>query len=187
VAAVGIYCAFTLYDHPFVSHDRPVPGDEDVLGGRLAGADFAHRFSDADPVRDAPLSMRFPYGYHCTAIIGYVAAALAVLVVADYLLTDSAIKLINMAHPSLGTISLFGKYLWLGWLMFTALVWTSVSPISLSRAKFPLARRLQDKALYASAKMNKARLIDIVALMIGVAGLGLASGGPTPPLPCLYR
>ncbi|MGH8503920.1 MAG: cation diffusion facilitator family transporter [Gammaproteobacteria bacterium] len=116
---------------------------------------------------------RFPYGYHRAVMIGYLVAALALVVVGGFLLIDAAIKLITMEHPTINSIDIFGTHVWLGWLMFPALLWGAVPPVFIGRAKLPLASMLQDKILYADAKMNKADWLTAVGAIAGVAGIGL--------------
>lgn len=120
-----------------------------------------------------PPNLHFPYGYHRAVMIGYVTAALALLVVGGFLLIDASIKLIMMEHPTINSVELFGSHVWLGWLMFPALLWGAVPPIFIGRAKLPLASMLQDKILYADAKMNKADWLTAIGAIAGVAGIGL--------------
>lgn len=120
-----------------------------------------------------PPNLRFPYGYHRAVMIGYLVAALALLVVGGFLLIDAGIKLITIEHPTINTVELFGEHVWLGWLMFPALLWGAVPSIFIGRAKLPLASMLQDKILYADAKVNKADWLTAVGAIAGVAGIAL--------------
>lgn len=118
-------------------------------------------------------NQRFPFGYHRTVMIGHLIAALALVVVGALLLYDASVGLVTADHPSIGTVELFGQHVWLGWLMFPVLVWGTIPPIFLGRAKMPLACMLQDKLLYASAKMNKADWMTSAGPMVGVAGIAM--------------
>lgn len=57
---------------------------------------------------------KFPYGYHRAFSIAYLAGALTLFAMGCFLFIDSAISLINVKHPTIGTIIIFGKQIWLG-------------------------------------------------------------------------
>ena len=90
-----------------------------------------------------------------------------------FLIVDSAVGLVTAEHPSIGSVQLFGRVFWLGWLMMAVMVLTGVPPVLLGRVKIKLARELHDKVLYADAKMNKADWMTAFASLIGVAGIGI--------------
>jgi cobalt-zinc-cadmium efflux system protein len=89
------------------------------------------------------------------------------------ILLDSAMKLVTAEHPPIGVIQLFGKEIWLGWVMIGALIYSALPAVFLGRAKLKLADELHDKVLYADAKMNKADWMTASAAIVGVAGIGL--------------
>jgi divalent metal cation (Fe/Co/Zn/Cd) transporter len=68
-----------------------------------------------------------------------------------YILGDSVFKLVMAERPNIQTVEIFGRRVWLGWLMIAALVYSVVPPFILGRMKMPLARELHDKALQTSA------------------------------------
>jgi len=115
---------------------------------------------------------RFPFGFHRAITAAYLAASVALLAVGAYLLVDSGLKLIQAEHPTIGGVALFGYYVWLGWPMLAALVYSGIPPYFLGRAKLPLAETLYDKVLHASAKMDRADWIVAGAAIAGVLGLG---------------
>lgn len=130
-------------------------------------------FLVAARVRRRPANERFPYGYHRAVSIAFLCAALALVAMGAFLLYDSVMKLVSAEHPSIGTVQLFGRRVWLGWLMLAALTYTAIPPVLLGRAKLPLARKLHDKVLYADADMNKADWLTAVAGIVGVTGIGI--------------
>jgi cation diffusion facilitator family transporter len=130
-------------------------------------------FLFASRVRRRPPSDRFPYGHHRAVSIAFLCAALALLLMGGFLLFDSLLKLVTFEHPSIGTVELFGRKIWLGWLMIPALVWGIVPPVILGRMKLAIARTLHDKVLFADADMNRADWLTGVAGLLGVIGIAL--------------
>ncbi len=115
---------------------------------------------------------RFPFGYQRATTIAYLVGSLALLAFGVFLLTDSALVLIRAEHPSIGTVAPFGEPLWLGWLMFPALLWSAVPILFIGRRKLKLAQKLHDKVLHADAMMNKADWMTAGAALLGVIGIG---------------
>jgi cation diffusion facilitator family transporter len=130
-------------------------------------------FLYANRVRRRAPNKRFPYGYHRAVSIAFLCAALALFTFGALLLLDSVTKLISQEHPSIGTVELFGREIWLGWLMIGALAYTTVPAIVLGRLKVPVSAQLHDKVLHADAVMNKADWLTAVAAMLGILGIGL--------------
>lgn len=120
-----------------------------------------------------PATAERPFGYHRAIGISHVVAATALTVMGGYLIVDSALKLIMTEHPTIGGIQLFGTTIWLGWLMMAAMVISAIPPVILGRMKLKLAPPLHNKVLYADADMNKADWMTAVAVIVGVAGIGL--------------
>ncbi len=114
----------------------------------------------------------FPYGYHRAASIAYLCSAVALLAVGGFLLVDSTITLFKAEHPTIGTVVLFGKQVWLGYLMIGAMLWSTFPSLYLGLKKLPLAEQLHDKNLYTDAEMNKADWMTAVAAIFGVVGIG---------------
>jgi cation diffusion facilitator family transporter len=127
----------------------------------------------ASRVRSRAPTDRFPYGHHRAVSIAFLCASLALFVMGGLLLVDSALKLVTAEHPSIGTVQLFGRKIWLGWLMIPALLWGVVPPVILGRMKLPLARDLHDKVLFADAEMNKADWMTGMAGILGVLGIAI--------------
>ena len=130
-------------------------------------------FLIASRVRHRPPTEYHPYGFHSAVTVAFLCAALALFLMGAFLLYDAIMALLSFEHPTIGTIVVFGRQLWLGWLMIPALLWSAVPAFLLGRAKLPLARRLHDKVLHADAKMNKADWLTATAAIIGVVGIGV--------------
>src|SRR3546814_9745510 len=123
-----------------------------------------------------PPNRRFPYGYHRVTSSAYLAAAAALFTIGGYLLVESALKLIRLEHPTIGSVELFGWSVWLGWLMIPALVYSAIPAIILGRMKLPIAASLYDKVLYTGAETNKADWMTEFAAVAGILGkIGSAS------------
>jgi cation diffusion facilitator family transporter len=119
-----------------------------------------------------PPTKRFPYGFHRTTSIAHLCSALALFTMGTYLLIEAIIKLVTAEYPTIGSVEIFGRTIWLGWLMLPALAWSAVPAVFLGRAKISLAEELHNKVLYADAKMNKADWLTASAAMVGVVGIG---------------
>lgn len=115
---------------------------------------------------------RFPYGRRRAISIAFLCAAVALTAMGLFLIYDSALKLLRAEHPTIGTVELFGRQVWLGWLMMAALVYSVIPPVVLGRMKLPIATALHDKALKADADMNKADWLTGLAAVGGVVGIG---------------
>ena len=115
----------------------------------------------------------FPYGYHRVVSIAYLVSSTALFAVGAFLVFDSVLTLINTEHPTIGIVILFGKPIWLGYLMIAALLWGTFPAVILGKKKLPLAEKLHEKNLYTDAKMNKADWMTAAAAILGVIGIGL--------------
>jgi len=114
---------------------------------------------------------RFPYGFHRLGSLAFFGAACALVAMGGYLLVNSAITIVKGEHPTIGTVSFFGRHVWLGWLMIPALLYSVVPPMILGRMKRPLARQTSDKILYTDADMNSADWQTGAAGAIGIVGV----------------
>ncbi len=127
----------------------------------LAGAYFRKKRPDE----------AFPYGYRRAVLVGFMCGAVVLLGFGVFILGDSVIKLIAAEHPTIQTVEIFGKRIWLGWLMVGALVYSVIPPIIFGRMKLPLASELHDKALHVSAEINKGDWLSGIAGVVGIFGI----------------
>ncbi len=123
--------------------------------------------------RDRAPTDRFPYGHRRAALLSFLVAAVALLILGLYMLYDSSMSLLSQHHPTLGHFDLFGWYVWSGWVMIGALIYSAVPPVVLGRMKLPIAKDLHEKTLHADADMNKADWMTALAAILGIVGLGL--------------
>lgn len=126
-----------------------------------------NRFNYRSPTID------FPYGFHRITSAGYLASAVALFIIGGYLLVDSAIKLVEHEHPTIGSVVILSRDLWLGWVMIPVLIAVALPALILGRIKISLAKALYDKVLYTDAEANKADWMTEVAAIIGVLGIAL--------------
>ena len=115
---------------------------------------------------------RFPYGYHRSVSVAFLAGSVALLVLGAYVLYDSLTRLIARERPPIGLVEVLGQRIWLGWLMIAVLLATMVPAILLGRVKQRIARQLHDKVLLADAEMNRADWLTAGAAILGVLGIG---------------
>lgn len=117
-------------------------------------------------------SARYPYGKRRLVMIAFLGASCALLLIGGFMLIDSALKLLRAEHPTIGTVELFGRDVWLGWVMMAALVYSAIPPVILGRLKKAPARETHQKTLYVDAKTNAADWMTAVAAIVGVGGIG---------------
>lgn len=123
-------------------------------------------------IYDRGPNKEFPYGYHRVFGIAFLTGALALFIIGAFLLVDSSMTLFKGDHPTIGSIEIFGRQVWLGWVMIVVLVYSSVPSIILGVKKLPLAKKLHNKILYTDADTQKADYMTAFAAMIGIVGIG---------------
>jgi cobalt-zinc-cadmium efflux system protein len=115
----------------------------------------------------------FPFGFDRVHSLAFLIAAVALALVGALLLWDSGKTLIAREHATVASIHLFGRDIWLGWLMLAAQIYSIIPPLVIGLKEMPLARRMQDEVLFTDAKMNKANWQTGAAGLAGIIGLGL--------------
>lgn len=115
----------------------------------------------------------FPFGFHRVHSFAFLIAAVALASVGLSLLWDSVSTLWAREHATVGSIHLFGRDLWAGWVMLAAIAYSIVPPLIIGRKEMPLSIRLQDEVIHTDSKMNKANWMTGAAGLFGVLGLGL--------------
>lgn len=120
-----------------------------------------------------PPDRHHPYGHHRSIGVAHLVAAVALLAMGTFLTVDSALTLIRVERPPVGLTVVFGHAVWSGWLMIAVMLVTSIGPLILGRANWPVAEKLHDKVLRADADMGKADWTTAVATILGVLGIGI--------------
>lgn len=115
----------------------------------------------------------YPFGFDRVHSLAFLIAAVALAGVGALLLWDSVGTLVAREHATVATIHIFGRDIWLGWLMLAAQVYSIVPPFIIGLLEMPLAKRMQDEVLFTDAKMNKANWQTGAAGLAGIIGLGL--------------
>ncbi|MDB4916956.1 MAG: cation efflux protein [Gemmatimonadetes bacterium] len=115
---------------------------------------------------------RYPFGYFRAVSIAFLVTSTLLTLTGAWLLFDSLMKLVHGDRPPVGTASLFGHSIWLGWLMIAALSYCVAVGILLGRLKQPVAASLNDRALAADADMNKAGWMSEGAAIAGILLIG---------------
>jgi cobalt-zinc-cadmium efflux system protein len=139
---------------------------EDVLS-LIPAAVFliAARFEPKEP------NPRYPFGFVRVNSLAFLVAAVALTSVGGFLVYESALTLLMAEHPTVAQVTVFGREIWLGWLMIAALSYSVVVPMVLGRMKMPVARELRDKVLHTDALMQKADWQTGLAGIVGVTGI----------------
>lgn len=123
--------------------------------------------------RSGKKSHKFPFGFERVNGLGFFLAAVALAATGGLLLLDSAMTLVKADHATVGTVRIFGRDIWLGWLMIGAQFYAMIPPMIIGRKELPLAEELADKLLHTDALMNKANWMTGAAGIAGIVGLGL--------------
>jgi cation diffusion facilitator family transporter len=114
---------------------------------------------------------RFPYGYQSCVAVGFFVAAVALIGLGAMVFLEAVMKLIEREHPTIGMKELFGKQIWLGWIMIPALCYTIACEFTMGQLKKPYANDLHDKTLGADARMNRADFLTGLSGILGVTGV----------------
>src|SRR3954468_23372898 len=72
-------------------------------------------FLIANSLVDNKPNQRYPYGYHRAVSIAFFFAAISLAGLAVYLVIDSLIPFVKAEHPTIGTVNVFGRLIWLAW------------------------------------------------------------------------
>lgn len=120
-----------------------------------------------------PPNPDYPLGYEKLKSLGFLVSSGALLLFGLYLFWESLSGLLTPPRPTIGAVGYFGFVFWKGWIMAAALAAATVSPILLGRAKFKLAKKLNDPTLYTDGKILKADWMSGLAAAMGILGLGL--------------
>lgn len=118
-------------------------------------------------------SDRFPFGFERANGLGFFVAAVSLTCVGVLLLFNALMALATTEHATVGSIVIFGREIWLGWLMVAAQIYALVPPMLIGRKELPLAEKLNDKLLHTDALMNKANWLTGAAGLAGIIGLGI--------------
>jgi cobalt-zinc-cadmium efflux system protein len=115
----------------------------------------------------------FPFGFDRVHSLAFLIAAVALAGVGAMLLWDAASTLFAREHATVASIRLFGRDIWLGWLMLAAQLYSIIPPFIIGLREMPLAKEMQDEVLFTDSKMNKANWQTGAAGLAGIIGLGL--------------
>jgi cobalt-zinc-cadmium efflux system protein len=120
-----------------------------------------------------PANARFPIGFARAPGLAFAIAAAALAALGGTLLIDSIRGLLSQDHATVAAVRIFGREVWLGWIMVAAQVYSIVVPLILGRMKLPLAKELNDKTLFTDAMTQKANWMTGIAGIGGVIGIGM--------------
>ena len=119
-----------------------------------------------------PPTDAFPFGFRRVNGVAFVIAAAALTLMGVYLLYEALMTLAMQEHPTVSTVRVFGRDIWMGWPMIAVLLWSTVPSMILGRLKLPVARTINDKVLHTDAEMQKADWMTGLAAIAGVIGIG---------------
>lgn len=122
-------------------------------------------------LENKPATAKFPFGFYRANSLAFLIAATALTAMGALLLYEAASTLIKREHPTIGSFSLFGHEIWMGWAMIAVLVYSVIPPIVLGRLKKPVAAKIADKVLHTDALMNAADWQTGLAGILGILGV----------------
>ena len=114
---------------------------------------------------------KYPFGFARAHSLAFFLSATALSVMGALLFYEAAATLIRREHPTIGSMRLFGREIWLGWLMIAALSYSIIPPVILGHLKKPVAETLSDEVLHTDALMNKADWQTGAAGVVGILGV----------------
>jgi len=120
-----------------------------------------------------PSTEKFPFGFQRAGTLAFFFSAAALTVMGGFLFYEGGKTLIMREHPTLGSWTLLGHQVWLGWLMIAALIFSVIPPVILGRMKRKVAAQIHDKVLYTDAQMHAADWQTGLAGVIGIGGIAL--------------
>lgn len=130
-------------------------------------------FLIAAKLEPRPPTEKYAFGFVRVNSLAFLASAVVLALLGSLLLFDGLSALAKGEHPTIGPVELFGRMIWLGWIMIAALTYSTIVPVVLGRLKLPVAKRLNDKVLHTDADMQKADWQSGLAGIVGILGVGL--------------
>lgn len=130
-------------------------------------------FLIAAKLEPRPPTDKYAFGFVRVNSLAFLTSAVVLTVLGALLLFDGLSGLLKGEHVTIEPIELFGRPIWLGWIMIAALAYSVIVPVILGRLKLPIAKRLHDKVLHTDADMQKADWQTGLAGIVGVLGVGL--------------
>lgn len=116
---------------------------------------------------------KFPFGFQRAGSLAFFFAAAALGLMGALLLYGGVKALILQEHPTVGSWTLAGREVWMGWAMIGALILSTIPPMILGHKKRKVGEKLHDKVLYTDADMNSADWQTGLAGALGVFGIAL--------------
>lgn len=113
----------------------------------------------------------FPYGFQRAGTLAFFLSASALCAIGAFLLYEGLQSLVTLKHPTIGSKTLFGHQVWMGWIMIGVLLFSIIPPVILGRAKRKIAKRLHDEVLFVDADTNAADWQTGVASIAGIVGI----------------
>ena len=132
----------------------------------------AMTFLIAAKVEPRPPTEKYAFGFVRISGLAFLASAVVLAMLGGLLLFDGLSTLAKGEHPTIGPVEIFGRTIWLGWIMIAALTYSTIVPVVLGRLKLPVAERLNDKVLHTDADMQKADWQSGLAGIVGILGVG---------------
>lgn len=115
----------------------------------------------------------FPYGYHSVFGIAFLAGSLALFAMGIYIVVDSVITLFSAEHATIGSTVIFGRQVWMGWIMILVLLYSAIPAMILGFKKLPISVNLHNKILFTDADTQKADYMTAFAAIAGIIGIGM--------------
>ena len=112
----------------------------------------------------------YPYGYHRSVTLAYFTSALALFAFGAAILAVSGWSLLQGPGSGPRTMELFGWEIWHGWVVIVYLIASGTIPFVLGRRLQGSALQLNNKVLFATARMLSADWRSSAAAMLGLLG-----------------
>lgn len=119
-----------------------------------------------------PPGSKYPYGFHKVFTVAFLLGSFALLGIGLFVFYESVTSLVSADKPTIGQVQVFGKTMWMGWVMIAVLLYSFVPAFFLGRAKHKPSKQLHNKILFTDANTQKADWQTGLAAIAGIIGVG---------------
>jgi cation diffusion facilitator family transporter len=115
-----------------------------------------------------PANEQYPFGRYRVMAVCFLLTAVVLLSMGLFLFVEAALKLVNGERPPIGSMVIFGRSIWAGWVMMVALAISMFVGMYAGKIKEPIAKILHSKAIEAESATNRNEYMSEGAGILGL-------------------